>query len=675
MFFIAFYIVKMTKIMIMSFIMLEIFNDNKFDKTLGKNLPVMFREKVKLVPNITLQAVKNKSGVFVRYSYSQVYQHVIEMAWSLKKLGIKKGDHVGMMSDNRREWLISDLALLTLGAVDVPRGCDSMGVEIRFILNFADCRYSFFENGRQLEKVLEKVEEVPELKTAILFDYPDESLVEKAKSLGIQVVNYHFLESEGVEITREDWLKIEEDMDQIQGSDLATIIFTSGTTGLPKGVQLTHDNFIAECEVARYCLGLMQRGDIWLTVLPVWHSFERAFCYMVIALEGGFAYSKPIASVMLADMALVQPQWMNAVPRLWESVAQGLFREIKKQSGMKQWVFNTFVYLGKKYYKSKELVLGLKCRYHWYPRIFDCLLGLIPFIILWIPHIIGEYIVFKKIRAKFGGKMRAAISGGGALQPNTEDFFHAIGFNLLEGYGMTETSPVISVRNSKKPRSNNVGLIFPSFELKIVAEKDGKIADSKPLKPGKRGLVLVKGRQVMKGYYKRDDLTSQIIDSEGFLNTGDLGMISCDNELKIVGRAKDTIVLLGGENIEPQVIEKAINSSPFVERAVVVGQDQKYVSALIVPDEVNVTSFAEENSIVYDNYENLLETNEIQNLFRTEIDSLVNAKTGFRTCERIFKFKLLQQSFQIGKEINMKQELMRHKIQEIYRKEIKKLFK
>lgn len=287
----------------------------------------------------------------------------------------------------------------------------------------------------------------------------------------------------------------------------------------------------------------------------------------------------------------------------------------------------------------------------------------------------GEYIVFKKIRAKFGGKMRAAISGGGALQPNTEDFFHAIGFNLLEGYGMTETSPVISVRNSKKPRSNNVGLIFPSFELKIVAEKDGKIADSKPLKPGKRGLVLVKGRQVMKGYYKRDDLTSQIIDSEGFLNTGDLGMISCDNELKIVGRAKDTIVLLGGENIEPQVIEKAINSSPFVERAVVVGQDQKYVSALIVPDEVNVTSFAEENSIVYDNYENLLETNEIQNLFRTEIDSLVNAKTGFRTCERIFKFKLLQQSFQIGKEINMKQELMRHKIQEIYRKEIKKLFK
>lgn len=655
--------------------MLDIFNDNKFDKTLGKTIPVMFREKVKRVPNLTLQAVKNKSGVFVRYSYSQVYQHVIELAWSLKKLGIKKGDHVGMMSDNRREWLISDLALLSLGACDVPRGCDSMGIEIRFILDFADCVCSFFENGKQLEKVLENTAEVPKLKTAVLFDYPGEEIVQKAESLGIHVVNYHFLESEGVGLSKDDWIQIENGMDSIQPSDLATIIFTSGTTGVPKGVQLTHDNFIAECEVAHHCLGLMQRGDIWLTVLPVWHSFERAFCYMVIALEGGFAYSKPIASVLLSDMALVQPQWMNAVPRLWESVAQGLFREIKKQSDMRQWVFNTFVGLGKMYYKAKELVFGLKCRYKWYPRFLDSVAGFVPFVLLWIPHILGEHFVFKKIRAKFGGKIRGAISGGGALQPNTEAFFHAVGFNLLEGYGMTETSPVISVRNSKKPRSNNVGLIFPSFELKIVREKDGKPVDSVPLKPGKKGLVLVKGRQVMKGYYKRDDLTSEIIDAEGFLNTGDIGMISCDNELKIVGRAKDTIVLLGGENIEPLVIEKTLNSSAFVERCVVLGQDQKYVSALIVPDEVSVTSFAEENSILYDNYENLLETNEIQNLFRAEIDALVNAKNGFRTCERIFKFKLLQQSFQVGREINMKQELMRHKIQELYKKEIKFLFK
>ena len=647
---------------------------SKLQKGLGETIPALLKNKVKKIPNYTLQAVKNKSGIFVRYSYSQVYQHVVELAWAFKKLGIKKGDRVGLMSDNRREWLICDYALLSLGAIDVPRGCDSMGIEMRFILNFAECEFSIFENARQLEKVLEKIDEVPLLKTAILFDHPDEKTKQEAKEKGIEIVYYSTLESEGSQITKEDWLEIEKIMDTVKKDDVATIIFTSGTTGLPKGVQLTHDNYMAQCESAHFVLGLMQPGDMWLTVLPIWHSFERAFCYMVIALEGGFAYSKPVASVMLNDMQLVQPQWMNAVPRLWEAVAQGLYREIKKMKPLEKMIVNCSIAYGKLYYAMKVRVFGLKCRYRWYPRFLETLIGVIPFALLWPGYLLGEQLVYSRIRAKFGGKFRAAISGGGALQPETEKFFNAIGFNLLEGYGMTETAPVISVKNSKKPRTNNVGLVFPDFDVKIVKEKDGQIADTKPLKPGKKGLILVRGRQIMKGYYKRDDLTEKIIDKEGWLNTGDLGMISCDNELKIVGRAKDTIVLLGGENIEPAVIEKALNASPYIERTVVIGQDQKYVSALIVPDESNVVSYAEENNIVYDNYDALLETNEIQSLFRSEIDALDNAKTGFRTCERIFKFALLKDSFEIGKEINQKQELMRHKIVQIYKKQISKLF-
>ena len=649
-------------------------DESAMDRTLGATLPLLLKNKVAEIPNYTLQAVKNKSGVFVRYSYSQVYQHVIELASSLKKMGVKKGDHVGLISDNRREWLITDYALLALGAADVPRGCDSMGMEIRFILDFADCKISFFENARQLQKVLEKVAEVPQLKTAILYEHPDEKTLSQAKEAGIEVINYSLLESEGTAVTKEEWLDIEAGMEEIKPDDVATIIFTSGTTGLPKGVQLTHDNYIAQCEVAHKVLGLMQPGDIWLTVLPIWHSFERAFCYMVIGLKGGFAYSKPIASVMLQDMALVQPQWMNGVPRLWEALAQGLFREVKKQDAIHKSAFYNFVAIGKLYYKMKERVCGLRCRYHWYPRFLDVIIGIIPFALLWPFHKLGEVVVYKKILAKFGGKFRAAISGGGALQPETEAFYHAIGFKLLEGYGMTETAPVISVKNSKKPRSNNVGWVFPTFDVKIVAEKDGQVASDAPLKPGKRGLILVKGRQVMKGYYKRDDLTEAVIDKDGWLNTGDLGMISYDEELKIVGRAKDTIVLLGGENIEPQVIEKAVNASPYIERTVVVGQDKKYVAALIVPDQQNVLTYAEENNIVYDNYEELLETNEIQNLFRTEIDALDNAKTGFRTCERIFKFVLLTKPFEIGVEINAKQELMRHKIVKLYKKEYNSLF-
>lgn len=650
-------------------------DESKLDRTLGGTIPVLFREKVRKIPHHTLQAVKNKSGVFVHYSYSQVYQHVVEMAATLKKLGVRRGENVGLMSDNRREWLVTDFALLSLGAVDVPRGCDSMGVEMRFILSFAECRFCFFENGRQLDKVLEAVDEVPLLKTAILFDFPDEKLVERARAAGIEVLNYHFLESEGVSTTKDEWNEIEAGMDEVSPGDVATIIFTSGTTGLPKGVQLTHDNYVAQCECAHSVLGLMQSGDIWLTVLPIWHSFERAFCYMVVAMEGGFAYSKPIASVMLQDMQLVQPQWMNVVPRLFEAVAQGLFREVRKQSWLDQLVFRNSVAVGKVYYKMKELVLGLRCRYRWYPRFLDVILGVVPFALLWPLHVAGELVLYKKIRARFGGNFRAVISGGGALQPATEAFYHAIGFNLLEGYGMTETAPVISVRNSRKPRSNNVGWVFPSFDVKIVREQDGLPADGEPLRPGRRGLIMVRGRQVMKGYYKRPDLTEKVIDSEGWLNTGDLGMISYDDELKIVGRAKDTIVLLGGENIEPAVVEKAVNESPYIERCVVVGQDQRYLGALIVPDQQNVVAFAEENNILYDNYDALLETNEVQNLFRSEIDLRVSAKAGFRTCERIFKFCLLRRQFETGREVNAKQELLRHKISKIYEKECAKLFK
>lgn len=648
---------------------------SKLQKNLGETLPVMLRNTVKEVPNFTLQAVKNKSGVFVRYSYSQVYQHIIELAWSLKKLGIKKGDHVGLMSDNRREWLIADYALLSLGAADVPRGCDSMGIEMRFILNFADCKFSFFENGRQLQKILENVEEVPNLKTAILFDHIDDKTMAEAKEKGIEVIYYSILESEGNQISKEEWEEIEKDMDAVQKEDVATIIFTSGTTGVPKGVQLTHDNMIAQCESFHMPLALMKPGDLWLTVLPIWHSFERAFIYIVIALKGGFAYSKPIASVMLQDMQLVQPQWMNAVPRLWEAVAQGLYREINKSSYLAKTVTKYSIAYGKIYYSFKTKALGMRCRYNHYPRVFDIITGVIPFALMWPGYFLGDKFVYSRIRQKLGGKFRAAISGGGALQPETERFFNAIRFKLLEAYGMTETSPVISCKNSKKPRINNVGKLLPDFDVKIVAEKDGQIASPKPLKPGKKGLILVRGRQIMKGYYKRDDLTEKIIDSEGWLNTGDLGMISYDNELKIVGRAKDTIVLLGGENIEPAVIEKALNASPYVERSVILGQDQKYVGALIVPDQGNLLSYAEENNIVYDNYEALLDTNEVQRLFRSEIDSLISAKTGFRTCERVFNFSLLTKSFEIGKEINAKQELMRHKISEIYKKQISKIFK
>lgn len=644
------------------------------DTSVRKNIPLLLRSRRISCPDITLQAAKDKDGIFQMYSYKQVYDKVVEMACTLQEIGIKRGDRIALISDNRREWLVADMALLSLGAADVPRGCDSMGTEIRFIISFVECRIGFFETGRQLAKVLEKREDIPTLEMAILFEEASQEVLELAAASGIKVVNYVDLEARGEKASDAQRAAIEHEMDITDGDDVATIIFTSGTTGVPKGVMLTHDNFLAQVEWARSVLTTTEDGELWFSVLPVWHSFERAFQYFVIGLNSGLVYSKMAANIMLADMAAVRPHGMIGVPRLWESLAQSIFRNVRKEGGLNYLLFNFFVGVGKRFYWAKTHVRGLVVQVHRRSRFLDFCVGIIPYILLAPLYGLGNILVYRKIRDKLGGRIGCAISGGGTLQYDIDMFYHAIGFNLLEGYGITEAAPILSIRWPTKARSGCVGQVYPSAQIKIVAEEHGRIVSSEPLPPGKRGLVLARGRQIMKGYYKRPDLTAQVIDQDGWLNTGDLGMLTYDNEIKITGRAKDTIVLLGGENIEPQVLEAALRGSPYIEMAVVLGQDKKYLGALIVPIRDAIISYAQEHGLPTDDYERLLEDHHIMDLIRNEIDSKICDTEGFRICERIYRFALLKESFAVGRELSGKQEMMRHKIVELYKEEISGLF-
>ena len=523
-----------------------------------RTIPLLFRERVKEIPEVSLQVVKNEIGKFEHYSYELVYRRMLDLACVLRKMGVRRGDRIGLISDNRREWLVTDMAVLALGACDVPRGCDSMGTEIRFILSFTECRLAFFENGRQLEKVLENVAEVPALKDAVLFDSADEELVHKAAEAGITVHKFIDLEDRGRKSSYGERGAVEVDMNETGGDEIATIIFTSGTTGIPKGVMLSHDNYIAQCEVIRKVFPDARQGDLWMSVLPVWHSFERSFQYFCMVFKSGLVYSKPAVSMMLSDMEATHPNWMCGVPRLWDSVAQRFLHDIRKTGGLRYMMFNIALSIGTTYGWAKDRVFGLICRYKWTIRLLDSLYAFIPYLLFYIPYHLCDILVFRSIRERLGGKMTGAVSGGGTLPPATDAFYHAIGFKLLDGYGLTETAPVLAMRFSKKPRTGAVGQVFPAVQIKVVAYEDGQPVNGEPLPVGKRGLVLAKGRQVMKGYYKRPDLTAKVLDEDGWLNTGDIGVLTYDNELKITGRAKDTIVLLGGENIEPEVIENAI---------------------------------------------------------------------------------------------------------------------
>lgn len=643
-------------------------------KTLGKTVPQMLKQRVAECPDTILQAAKNEIGTYEYQSYRLVYRHILDLACALREFGIKRGDLVGLISDNRREWFITDLALLSLGAADVPRGCDSMGTEIRFILNFTSCKVCFFENERQLNKVLENIEEVPELTDVILFDSPSDLTMERAALQGIRVHKFIEFEDEGKKSSPAQRAAIEEEIEKTEASDLATIIFTSGTTGTPKGVMLTHDNFMAQCEVIKDVLTTAKEGDMWLSVLPVWHIMERAYDYFIIALKSGIAYSKPSIEIMREDIDKIQPEWIVGVPRLWDSFIQSCYREQRRKGGLSLILFNIAMGTEKAFCWAHDRVFGWICRFSIKQKILDRIYGIVPFLLTAIPAGLCYLFAIRKLRHKLGGKIKACICGGGSLQPENDLIFRAMRVPLLDCYGMTETAPIISVRSPKKPISGCVGKIFPSAQVKVVPQKDGIPLSSNPLPHGKKGIVFARGRQVMKGYYRRPDLTKQIIDNDGWINTGDFGMLSINNEIAIIGRAKDTIVLMSGENIEPQVVENAICRSKYVESCVVVGQDKKYIGALIVPRKASLLQYANDNNILYGSYDSLLETSEILNLIREEIDNFIDEKNGFRTCERIGRFALLAESFKIGKEINAKQIVMRHKIEKLYAREIRSLF-
>jgi long-chain acyl-CoA synthetase len=639
---------------------------------MAETLPKLLQEISRQYPNNAAQYQKDSGGTFRRTDFAKLYTEVDYFARGLLSLGKKRGDHIGLISENRKEWLICDLATLSIGAVDVPRGCDSTEQEITYILSFAECGTVFAENETQAEKILKNKKDIPDLHEIIILDpefKKDDSIREKLKELlqGVALYTFDEVMELGKSYRTEHPQLVEEEIALGKPEDIATIIFTSGTTGEPKGVMLTHEAFLNQVRGTPRMLHLTPE-DIWLCVLPVWHSFERVMQYVALGSASALAYSKPIGKIMLKDFETLNPTWMASVPRIWSSVRAGVYRNVNAEGGAKKAIFNFFVGIGKVHARLTYLVRGLLPEFKKRSRVLDFIAGIIPFLLLYPLRALGKVLVFKKIQAKLGTNFVAGISGGGALPAEDDLFFAAAGILLLEGYGLTETAPVLGVRKQDRPVPGTVGPVFPGMSVKIVDEQGNT------LPPGKKGLILAKGPQVMVGYYNKPDLTKEVITEEGWFHTGDLGVLSRDNELKIMGRAKDTIVLLGGENIEPSPIEQKIQESSFIEQAVVVGQDQKFLAALIVPNFEELETYAGNNNISYVHSEDLTESPEIIDLIHRVISEAVSMKTGFKQFERIFRFSILPKPFELGDELSQKQEIKRHVIAEKYKKEISRLF-
>ena len=633
-------------------------------------LPKLLQKIAKKYPDIAAQYSKNEQGNFISLSYSQVFDRVLNFAGGLLSLGISRGDRVGLIADNRKEWYHASMGIMAIGACDVPRGCDATEQDLIRILSFAECTTTVIENREQFIKILKNQPQFPLLKTIIVIDpidMQDEELKAKGNISHFDIYSYDKIIEQGITYRKEHPDAVEQELEIGRDTEVATIIFTSGTTGEPKGVMLTHKNFIVQLDDLKTRV-ILYPGEKAIVVLPVWHSFERLCEYVILASAAGMVYSKPVGSILLADIAKTNPALFPSVPRIWESVYTGVFKTMKQAGGIKQKLFNFFVAVGLFYAHHARNLTGQNPHFVPYTKITRPIISFIPYILSAPLYALGNALVFKKIRTKLGTGFRQGVSGGGALPPNIDAFFWAIGVSVTEGYGLTETAPVVSVRPLGRPVFGTIGKPLSCTTVKIVDD------DGKELPVGQLGTVMIRGTSVMKGYYKRQDLTDAVIDKDGWFDSGDLGLKTLDGELILRGRKKDTIVLRGGENIEPVPIEMKLQESPFISQAVVIGQDQRFLGALIVADETEVKGYAAEQGIVASSFPDMLGKPEIKKLFERQIASLINHENGFKLFERINRFELLAKPFEPGVELSAKQDVMRYKITALYGKQIDALF-
>ena len=621
----------------------------------ASNLAEMYRLAAERYGDLPAFATRVKKGVFQPVSYKDLYEFGLCLGEALIELGVKARDHVALLSDNRVEWNIADYAVQLIGAADVPRGTDITNQEIEYIINHSDSEVVFVENKRLLDRVIKMMPSLEKARVLILMDSKTEP-PEGVRGLYDLVKHGRKLRSEGAR-------NVEERMTSIEPQDLFTLIYTSGTTGRPKGVQLTHANMISQVRNLPFEL---QENDRLLSILPVWHSYERVFQMIAIA-NGCCTYFTSIRTIG-DDLKTVKPTIMASAPRLWENLYLRIMKNVHAAHWIRRGLFHAAYFCSRMVKGSLFFFQKKTIDLHGRNLVESFGLGLVRLLqlILFTPLFVAlNAVVLEKLRLVVGGSFKGTVSGGGALQPHVDQFFNYIGIPVLEGYGLTETSPVLAVRTAKKLVIGTVGPLYRETELRIVDLNSGEILYPNETYKGEgrglKGEVHVKGPQVMRGYYKNAEATERVL-KDGWINTGDIGIFTFNDCLKIVGRSKDTIVLNNGENIEPIPIEAKLCESPLIDNCMVVGQDQKHLGVLIVP---SVDGFQERGKSVEEVSE-LAEKSETLDLLKKETRRLVSRENGFKPFEHVHDARLLSKAFEVGDELTNTFKIKRHVIHEKY---------
>jgi len=569
-------------------------------------------------PKDDVLAGKEK-GKWVKYSIDQYIETANNISYGLLKLGVKKGDKIATIANNRPEWNFIDMGVLQIGAVHVPIYPTISESDYKYILSHAEVKYVFVSGKELLRKIEHILPEIPSIKEIYTFND-----IEDVKHL-----------NELIELGKRNSVheKLEELKAGINKDDIATLIYTSGTTGKPKGVLLSHDNLINNV-LNVYHIFPVDETSRALSYLPLSHVYERTNLY-VYHIKGLSIYYAESLGTIGDNIREVQPEILTTVPRLLEKVYDKILAKGRKLKGIKKNIFFWAVNLGLKY----ELDDANGWWYEFQLKITNKL-------------------VFKKWREALGGKLKTIVSGGAALQPRLNRSYTAAGIPVLEGYGLTETSPVISVNHFGK-NGRKFGTVGPPLrDVQVKIAEDGEI--------------LCKGPNVMKGYYKEPELTKEAIDKDGWFHTGDIGRIEPEGQLKITGRKKSMFKTAMGKYISPELIENKFKESSFIDSIVVLGENQKFAAALIVPDFDYLKSWCAVKDIKYTSDKEMIELPRIKKRIQKEID---NYNTSFGKTEQIIKFELMDSLWSIETgELTANMKLKRDFIFNKYKTQVDKLF-
>jgi long-chain acyl-CoA synthetase len=598
----------------------------------------------------------------IRVSYTKLFEDVLLLSRAFAEKGMRTGDRVMFLSDNRYGWMVTDLAIMSLGAVTVPRGSDTPSQELDFIIKNSTCSHLVVETPELLAHHDASLKSIKHLKNTFVMTGPS------IQSLFGRVFSYRDLLKDKT-YSEEDIHHFVTRGNELKPSDQLTIIYTSGTTGMPKGVSLTHANIMHNVG----CIpGLIELAstDRWLSILPSWHIFERTAEY--VALSAGCCLVYSSVKRFAQDLEKYRPTVVATVPRVWESLFGRVQLAVKKKGKAAYLLFSTMIWISIRYRRNRRLVLGNLPQFGTdsaISRFLKKLKGIAVCIVLTPFYLVAQ----KKlgmVRQRFGGRLRLAVSGGGTLAGFLEDWIDAVNIRIVNAYGMTECSPAIAGRGLSCRTYGTLGPAVPETQLRIVTE------DGRNVAVGEEGLIEVRGPQVTTGYDNNEEENLKSFTEDGFFKTGDLGRLTIKNELVITGRAKDIIVLASGENIDPSRIESTITMFPFIDDAILVGQDKKGLGALLVPnlDELKIWAARTFDNIKKEGGD-LLTDNRILEQVRKEMNRLLKPKKGFKPYEKLHGITFLEKGLTHGEELTNTFKKKRHVIERKYRQKINELLK